>query len=74
MSDRLNDFFKGLRDELTNSEIAAGMCNGNIDAPKWISVSEDTDHIKVIDNESTESFQMGFTTVWYGDTDEDRTL
>ena len=67
MSKRLDDFFDGLRSELTNSEIAAGMGNGDIDAPEWISVAESTDHIKVIDNETTECFQMGFTTIWYGD-------
>ena len=67
MSDRLNKFFNGLREELTNGEIVAGMGNGDIDTPEWISTSEDTDHIKVIDAESNESFQMGFTTIWYGD-------
>jgi len=70
MSDRLNNCLEGLKQELIQSEIAAGIGNGEIDVPEWISVSEDTDHIKLIDNETTESFQMRFSTIWYSDETE----
>jgi len=67
MSDRLNDFLNYLKIELTNGDIAAGISNGDIDVPNWISISENTDHIKLIDNESTESFFLGFEIIWYRD-------
>ncbi len=61
---RIDIFFKELFEEgLTESDIAAGLCNGDIEQPEWMAVAECTDHIKVIDSEDGHSsFQMGFTT------------
>lgn len=66
MSNRLDSFIAKLSEEMTDSEIAAGMGNGDIDSPEWISKAESTDHVKIWDNETNESSQMGFTTLVYG--------
>jgi len=64
--ERIEKFFKELEDEgLSNYEIAAGLGNGDIDIPGWMSISEDTDHIKVWDNETTADQHMGFVTINY---------
>ena len=65
--ERIEKFFNELRKECTDSEIAAGLGNGDIDAPDWLSISEDTDHLKAWDDENGGSAQMGFVTVWYRD-------
>lgn len=59
---RIDQFFKELFDDgLTEREIAAGLCNGDIEKPDWMATAESTDHIKVIDTEDGHSsFQMGF--------------
>jgi len=65
---RIERFFEELEDEgLSNNEIAAGLGNGDIEAPGWMSISEDTDHIKVWDNETTADQHMGFVTISYED-------
>jgi len=61
MSKRLDQFFSELK--LSDSDICAGLTNGDIDRPSWISISENMDHLKVIDNETTECFSMGFTVI-----------
>lgn len=63
---RIEKFFAGLEaDGLTNNEIAAGLGNGDIEVPEWMSISEDTDHIKVWDNETQADQQSGFVTINY---------
>ena len=67
MSDRLTIWLNELKQELISSEIVAGLGNGDVESPgEWLSVTEHTDHVDLIDNETTESFQMGFTSVWCG--------
>jgi len=64
--ERIENFFKNLRDDgLSNNEIAAGLGNGDIDAPEWMSISENTDHIKAWDADNGGSIQMGFVTISY---------
>jgi len=58
--DRINLWLEGLKAELSESEIMAGLGNGDIDRPDWLSISESTDHIKIWDNETMASNQMGF--------------
>ena len=65
MSARLDSFIAKLEEEMTAGEIAAGMGNGDVDAPEWISMAESADHVKIWDNETNESHQMGFTTLTY---------
>jgi len=66
---RIEKFFDKLRDVegLTNNEIAAGLGNGDIDVPEWMSISEDVDHIKAWDNEEGGSREFGFVYVGYDD-------
>ena len=63
--DRLELFFKELREDLTDSEIAAGLTNGDIEVPEWMGISEVTDHLKAWDLENGGSSQMGFITINY---------
>ncbi len=65
--ERIEKFFAELREECSNSEIAAGLGHGDIDVPEWMAISEDTDHLKAWDQETGGSAQMGFVTVWYSD-------
>ena len=65
--ERIEKFFDELREDCTDSEIAAGLGNGDIDVPEWMAISEGTDHIKAWDQENGGSVQMGFVTVWYSD-------
>ena len=63
---RIVKFFKELKDEgLSNNEIAAGLGNGDIEVPEWMSISENTDHLKVWDNETGADQHMGFVTINY---------
>jgi hypothetical protein len=63
---RIDKFFKDLRDEeLSNYEIAAGLGNGDIQIPYWISISESVDHLKVWDNETKANKNMGFVMINY---------
>lgn len=66
---RIDAFFNALlNDGFTDSEIAAGLGNGDIERPEWMAVSESTDHVKVIDAEDGySSFQMGFSAFYYND-------
>ena len=66
MSARLKKYINGLRQELTNNQLIASLSNGDIQAPEWISIKEDTDAVYLIDNEAGgESFELGFyTLVW----------
>jgi hypothetical protein len=66
--ERIERFFKELGDEgLSNNEIAAGLGNGDIEVPEWMSISENTDHLKAWDNETTADQCMGFVTINYND-------
>ncbi len=65
--ERIEMFFDDLREECTDSEIAAGLGNGDIDVPEWMAISEDVDHLKAWDQESGGSAQMGFVTIRYPD-------
>ena len=63
---RIGRFFKELEDnELSNNEIAAGLGNGDIKVPEWMSISENTDHLKVWDNETEADQHTGFVTINY---------
>jgi len=65
MENRLENFISELREEMTDNEIAAGLGNGDIDAPEWASISEDTDHLKIWDSGAGGSVQMGFYRINY---------
>ncbi len=65
--ERIEKFFDELRVECTDSEIAAGLGNGDIDVPEWMAIIEDTDHLKAWDQENGGSVQMGFVTISYSD-------
>lgn len=66
--DRIERFFKELDDEgLSSNEIAAGLGNGDIDVPEWMSISENTDHLKAWDNETKADQHLGFVTINYSD-------
>ena len=67
---RIEKFFNELREEYTDSEIAAGLVNGDIAIPEWMAISEDADHLKAWDQEGGGSAQMGFIAVWYSDDGE----
>jgi len=68
MSNRLNKWLNELRQEITDRDIVAGLGNGDVESPgDWLSVKEHTDHVDLIDNDTNESFQMGFTSVWCND-------
>lgn len=63
---RINQFFKNLRDGgLSDYDIAAGLGNGDIKRPEWLSISESTDHLKAWDNETDACSQWGFVTISY---------
>ena len=62
---RINKFFAELREEMDDYEIAAGLGNGDIDRPEWLSIAESTDHLKAWDNETDASDQYGFVYVSY---------
>jgi len=65
---RINSFFKTLRAEgLTNNEMCAGLGSGEIEQPEWMSISENTDHIKAWDSANGGSSQMGFVYIAYQD-------
>jgi len=65
MSARLRNYIKGLRSELTNNQLMASLTNGDIQVPEWVSIKEDIGAVYLIDNETPESFEMGFyTLVW----------
>ena len=67
MSERLDKWVGQLRGELTDVEIAAGLGNGDVESPgEWLSMAESTDHVKIWDNETGESQQMGFVCLSYG--------
>lgn len=70
---RIDKFFADMRGEgLSNYDIAAGLGNGDIERPEWISIAESTDHMKVWDNEDKDaSAQMGFVWLSYEDDEED---
>ena len=71
MSERLENWLNELRNELTDEQIAAGLGNGDVKYPgKWLSMAESTDHVKIWDNETNESQQMGFIHLSYGDNEE----
>lgn len=64
MATRTQDFINHLSQELSESEIAAGLTNGDIQKPEWLGVSENLDHLKVWDTEETnESSTWGFVIV-----------
>lgn len=63
--ERKEKFIADLRVELTDSEIVSGLGNGDIELPEWLAMSEGVDHVRLADFEAGESFQMGFTTIWY---------
>jgi hypothetical protein len=64
--ERIEIFFKDLRREgLSSYDIAAGLGNGDIDVPYWMSIAESNDHLKAWDNETTADQQMGFVTIPY---------
>jgi hypothetical protein len=66
--ERIERFFRELESEgLSNNEIAAGLGNGDIEVPGWISISENTDHLKAWDNETTANQHLGFVTINYVD-------
>jgi hypothetical protein len=68
---RINQFFFDLRnDGLSDYEIAAGLGNGDITRPDWLSIAENTDHLKAWDNETDSCAQWGFVTINYGNNDE----
>jgi hypothetical protein len=68
---RINQFFSDLRkDGLDDYEIAAGLGNGDITRPEWLSISESTDHLKAWDNETDACAQWGFVIINYNN-DED---
>ena len=63
---RIEKFFAELKEECSDSEIAAGIGNGDIAIPEWMAISEGSDHLKAWDKENGSS-QMGFVTVCYSD-------
>ena len=65
--ERIEIFFAGLREEMNDAEIAAGLTNGDIEKPEWMCISENTDHLKVWDAENGGSSQMGFVWISYDD-------
>ena len=60
---RIDKFFAELRSSLSDGEICAGLGNGDIPRPHWLSISEDTSHIKAWDSYEGGSAQMGFIRV-----------
>lgn len=67
---RKEKFLSDLRAELTDSEIVAGLGNGDIALPEWLAMSEGVDHVKLADFDGGDSFQVGLTTIWYTRDDE----
>jgi hypothetical protein len=62
--DRIESFFEELEDGgLSSYDIAAGLGNGDIEVPEWMSISESTDHLKAWDNETTADQHLGFVTI-----------
>lgn len=61
---RIETFFNELEQELSNTEIVAGLGNGDIEAPDWMSISESDKHVDCWDPENGGSAQMGFYTVY----------
>lgn len=67
---RIEEFLSELRNEgLSDYEIAAGLGNGDVERPGWLSVAEDTDNVKLWDNETDADSHMGFVAISY-DQDE----
>lgn len=66
---RLNAYINEMKNYMTEQELAAGLGNGDIDKPEWLSSAESTDHVKLWDNEDQSTGpQMGFVTLdYYGD-------
>lgn len=63
---RIDDFINYQRDFETDQDIAAGLCNGDIEKPDWLGISESTDHLKLWDTEDEmSSSSMGFYTLPY---------
>lgn len=62
---RIEEYFDELRNAMTDSEIAAGLTNGDIEKPSWLSISESADHLKAWDNETNADSAWGFVQVPY---------
>lgn len=63
-SNRLEAFFEHLRaDGYSDYEIMAGIDNGDIDQPDWMSIEVGRDYLKAWDESDSGSRQMGFYTL-----------
>lgn len=64
---RIEKWYDSLRKEFSDSGIAAGIGNGDIEKPQWLSIAESTDHVKIWDNETGADQTWGFIKVNYDD-------
>ena len=69
LDNRLDLWLSELRAEISDNEIVAGLDNGELSRPQWVAVKMHEDHVDLIDTETTDCFQLGFTSVWGDDTD-----
>ena len=60
---RLENLVAELRAGCTDTEIVAGLGNGDIDAPEWLAMSEGINSVDIWDAENGGSCQMGFITI-----------
>jgi hypothetical protein len=60
IADRLQSWLQGTLVDVTEAELAAGLCNGDIETPDWLTVSEDINGIKIWDGEAGGSSRLGF--------------
>jgi hypothetical protein len=71
MRNRIEAWYDKLFTEYSESDIAAGLCNGDISTPEWMGKSEDVDHIKIWDTEDGKSASWGFIQLAYEDSQDD---
>jgi hypothetical protein len=57
--DRLSSWLAAQRESASDTDICAGLGNGDIPRPEWMGYAEDSDHLKVWDLE-VGSVSMGF--------------
>ena len=63
---RLHNWLTERRKEFSDSEIIAGVGNGDIESPgHWMGISEGSDYIKIWDTETIADNKMGFIYVSY---------
>lgn len=64
MSERLESFIEKLREEMSDTEIAASLGNGDVQKPEWLQVAEYPDHMRLWD-EGFGFSCMGFIALSY---------